>query len=145
MNATTIVIFPDSEYAFNALKASQSMVSSYLLATKDLNGNLLVQETTKEKNGSTIAAAFIGGLAGLPLGAVGTIFGAAVGGLIGGTADFLNRAGEAKLVEDIGPELKPGEAALVLDVTENNMADFEALMKAVGGTVIRKPATPQAC
>jgi uncharacterized membrane protein len=140
MNATTVVTFPDLGRALKALAVSQSMVSSSVVATMDLNGNLLLKETTREKNGGTIAAAFIGGLAGLPFGAAATICGAAAGALIGATADFLNGAGEAKLVKDIGRELRPGEAALILDTAQDNMADFESLMKAAGGTIMRKPS-----
>jgi uncharacterized membrane protein len=142
MNAATVVIFPDLEYASNALKAIQSMISDAVVATKDLNGNLLWRETTTDRNGSTIAGAFILGLAGLPLGPVATILGAAAGGLIGASADFLNGADQAKLVKDVGRKMEPGEAALILDMTQNNIADFEALMRSVGGTVMRKRSTP---
>ena len=144
MNATTVAIFPDLEYAFNALRACRSMVSGSVVLAKDLSGNLLLKRTTREKNGAMIAGAFIGGLAGLPLGAAATILGAAAGGVIGAAADCLNGAGEARLIKDIGRELGLGEAALVLEITQNNMADFEALMKAVGGSVMRKPSTLQA-
>ena len=143
MNATAIVTFPDPERAFDALKAleasSGSMAHGSVVATKDLNGNLLLNETTREKIGGTIAGAFIGALAGLPLGAAATIFGAAAGALIGAAADFLNRAGEARLDKKIGRELKPGETAVVVDVSQKNMADFEALMKSIGGTIMRQP------
>jgi uncharacterized membrane protein len=140
MNATAIVIFPDPERAFDALKvleaSSGSIAGGSIVATKDLNGNLLVTETTREKIGGTIAGAFIGALAGLPLGAVATILGAAAGALIGGVADFLNRA---RLDKNIGRELKAGETALVIDVSEKDMADFEVLMKSFGGTITRRP------
>ena len=143
MNAPAIVTFPDSERAFDALKAleasSGSIAGGSIVATKDLNGNLLVAETTREKIGGTMAGAFIGALAGLPLGASATIFGAAAGALIGAAADFLNRAGEARLDKEIGRELKPGETALVVDVSQKNLADFEALMKSIGGTNMRQP------
>jgi uncharacterized membrane protein len=143
MNAAAIVTFSDSERAFEALKAleasSGSIAGGSIVATKDLNGNLLVTETTREKIGGTIAGAFIGALAGLPLGAAATIFGAAGGALIGGVADFLNRASEARLDQKIGQALKPGETALVVDVSQNNVADFEALMKSIGGTIMRRP------
>ena len=142
MNATTVVTFPDLGRALKALTVSQSMASSSVVATKDLTGNLLLRETAREKNGGTIAAAFIGGLAGLPFGAAATICGAAAGALIGATADFLNAAAEARLVKDVGRELKPGEAALVLDMAQDNMADFESLMKAVGGTITRNSSRP---
>ena len=144
MDAPTVVTFPDLECAFNALKASQSMVSGSVVATKDMNGNLLLKENTREENGGAIAGAFIGGLAGLPLGAAATILGALGGALIGASADFINGGGEAGLIKDIGRELKPGEAVLVLDMTQNHMADFESLMKEVGGTVMRKPSRTQA-
>ena len=141
MNATAVVTFPNSDQAFDALKAleasSGSMVYGSVVATKDLNGNLFLNETTKDKVGGTIAGAFIGGLAGLPLGAVAVTLGAIAGALIGATADFLSRGDEAKLVKEIGRELEPGKTLLVIDFTQNNMADFQALMKSVGGTVVR--------
>jgi uncharacterized membrane protein len=143
MNATAIVTFPNSNRAFEARKAleasSGSMVYGSVVATRDLNGNLFLNETTKDKVGGTIGGAFIGGLAGLPLGAVAVILGAIGGALIGGTADFLRRGDDAKFVKEIGRELAPGKTLLVIDFTQNSMADFDALMKSVGGTVVRNP------
>jgi uncharacterized membrane protein len=143
MNATAIVTFPNSDRAFDALKAleasSGSMVYGSVVATRDPNGNLFLNQTSKDKVGGTIAGAFIGGLAGLPLGPVAVILGAIAGALIGATADFLSRDGESKLAKEIGRELEPGKTLLVVDFTQNNMADFEALMKSVGGTVVRNP------
>ena len=142
MNPTAVVTFPNSDQAFGALKtleaSSGSMVYGSVVATKDLNGNLFLNDTTKDKVGGTIAGAFIGGLAGLALGAVAVILGAIAGALIGATADFLARAGEAKLVKEIGRELEPGKTLLLIDFTQNNMADFDALMKSAGGTVLPK-------
>jgi uncharacterized membrane protein len=141
MSATAIVTFTDPKRAFDALNSleasSGSMAHGSIVATKDLNGNLLVTETTREKSGCTIAGAFIGALAGLPLGAAATIFGAAAGALIGAAADFLNRADEARLDKKIGRGLKPGETALVIDVSEKDFGGFEVLMKSVGGTITR--------
>jgi uncharacterized membrane protein len=143
MNATAIVTFPDPDRAFDALKtleaSSGPAAGGSIVVTKDLNGNLFVTETTREKIGATIAGAFIGALAGLPLGAVATILGAGAGALIGAAADILNRAGEEKHDKNIGRELKPGETALVIDISEKNMAAFEALMKSVGGTITGRP------
>ena len=100
MNATAVVTFPNSDQAFGALKAleasSGSMVCGSIVATKDLNGNLFLNETAKDKVGGTIAGAFIFGLAGLPLGAAAVTFGAIAGALIGATADFLSRGGRRK-------------------------------------------------
>ena len=103
-----------------------------------------MSETTTDQVGGTIAGAFIGGLAGLPLGAVAVTLGAITGALIGATADFLNRGRKAKLVKEIGRELEPGKTLLVIDFNQNNMADFEALMKSIGGSVVRSPQIPKA-
>jgi uncharacterized membrane protein len=142
MSATAVLTFPNSDQAFDALKAlkasSGSMVYGSVVATKDPNGNLFLNQTLKDKVGGTMAGAFIGGLAGLPLGPVAVILGAIAGALIGATADFLSRDGESKLVKQIGRELEAGKTMLVVDFTQNSMADFEALMKSVGGTVVRK-------
>jgi uncharacterized membrane protein len=141
MVATAVVTFPNPDQAFDALEAleasSGSMVYSSVVATKDLNGHLFLNEATKDKVGGTIAGAFMGGLAGLPLGPVAVILGAIAGALIGATSDFLHRGGEAKLVRENGRELEPGKTLLIIDFTQNKMADFEALMKSVGGTVVR--------
>src|SRR6202007_1220958 len=69
------------------------------------DGNI---ETSREKLGGTIAGAFIGALAGLPVGAGATILGAATGALIGAAADILNRADEAGHDTKVGRQLKPG-------------------------------------
>jgi uncharacterized membrane protein len=141
MNATAIVTFPDPQRALDALKALEAssgpMARCSVVAIKDLNGNLLLKKTTREKIGGTIAGGFIGALAGVPLGAGATILGAAAGALIGAAADFLNGAGEARLGKNIGRELEPGETAVVINVSQENMADFEALMKLVGGAIMR--------
>ena len=77
MNATAVVTFPNSDQAFDALKAleasSGSMVYGSVVATKDQNGSLFLNETTKDKVGGTIASAFIGGLAGLFFGWLGAL------------------------------------------------------------------------
>jgi hypothetical protein len=56
MNATAIVTFPDRERAFDALKALQtasgSMAVGSIVATKELNGNLRVTETSKHQGRS---------------------------------------------------------------------------------------------
>jgi hypothetical protein len=83
--------------------------------------------------------AFIGALAGLPVGAGAAIFGAATGALIGAAADILTRADETGHDKNVGRELKPGGTALVIGVSQKNMTNFEALMTSVGGTIDRHP------
>ena len=126
--------------ALKALEASSGpIVHGSVVVTKDLSGNLFLHETTKEKIGGMTAGAFFGGLAGLSLGAAATILRAAAGALIGATADFINRRGAAKLANNIGRELEPGETTLIIDITHNKIADLEAKMKSAGGTIIRQP------
>jgi len=53
MNATAVVTFPNSDQAFDALKAleasSGSMVYGSVVATKDLNGNLFLNEPRRTR------------------------------------------------------------------------------------------------
>jgi hypothetical protein len=143
MNETAIVIFPAPERAFDAVKAleasSGSTARCLVVAIKDLNGNLLLKETTREKMGAPSrrhsSVHWPVWLSGQRL-----RFSALPGALIGGAADLLNGVDEARLGKNIGRELQPGETALVIDESQKNMADFEALMKSVGGTIMRHPS-----
>ncbi len=93
---------------------------------------------TKEGLGGAAVGAFIGALAGLPVGPLAATIGAAAGALIGGSADLTNEGVDTELAEKISRELAPGKAAVVAEVDNEGVVAFEALMKSIGGTVVRK-------
>jgi uncharacterized membrane protein len=143
MSKFVVIIFPAKTMiheGIDAIKKLHAKGGIKLYAStaieRDSNGKLSVQEITKEGLGGTAVGALIGGLAGLPLGPVGTTIGAAGGAILGVSADLLEEGDEAKFAREISGELTRGKAAIVAEVDENSLTVFEALMKAIGGTVI---------
>jgi len=145
MSKLVVVMFPDTatlQEGIDALKKLRAEGSIRLYAStvvaRDASGKLSVREVTKEGFGGTAVGAFIGGLAGLPLGPLAVTIGAAGGALIGGSADLTKEGADSEVAEKISRELAPGKAAVVAEVDKDGSIAFEALMKSIGGTVVRK-------
>ena len=145
MSKLVVVMFSNAariQEAIGALKKLRAEGSIKLYAStvvaRDAGGKLSVQEVTKEGLGGTAVGALIGGLAGLPLGPLAVTIGAAGGALIGGSADLTNEGADTEFAENISRELAPGKAAVVAEVDNDGSIAFEALMKSIGGTVVRK-------
>ena len=122
MSKLVVVMFPDAatlQRATGALKKVRAEGSIKLYAStvvaRDPNGKLSIQEVTKEGLG-----------------------GAAVGAFIGGSADLTNEGVDTEFAEKISRELAPGKSAVVAEVDNEGVVAFEALMKSIGGTVVRK-------
>jgi uncharacterized membrane protein len=145
MSKFVVVIFPDEtkiSQGTNTLKElhAKGDIKLYAsaVAARDSDGKLSVQEITKEGLGGTAVGALIGGLAGLPAGPLAVTIGAAGGALIGNSADRTNQRAEAQFGDKISGELAPGKAAIVAEIDEDGLISFEALMEAIGGTVVHK-------
>ena len=145
MNRFVVVTFPDAAMIHRATGALEKLhtergikLYASALVAKDPSGKLSVREVTKEGLGGTAVGALIGGLAGVPLGPLAVTLGAAGGAIIGNSADLLNQHDETEFTEKFSRELAPGTAAVVAEVGNDGLTAFEALMKAIGGTVVRK-------
>jgi uncharacterized membrane protein len=145
MNKFVVVMFPDaatihqSTGALEKLRAEGSIkLYASTIVAKDPSGKLSLQELTKEGLGGTAVGALIGGLAGLALGPLAATIGAAGGALIGNSADRIGQRAEAEFVERISEELAPGKTVVVAEVAEDGVIAFEAMMRAIGGTVVRQ-------
>ncbi len=145
MSKLVVVMFSDAAMireaigALKKLRAERTIrLYASIVVARDASGKLSVQEVTKEGLGGTAVGALIGGLAGLPLGPLAVTIGAAGGALIGGSADLTNEGADTELAEKISRELAPGKAAVVAEVDHDGSISFEAMMKSIGGTVVRK-------
>jgi uncharacterized membrane protein len=143
MSKFVVVMFPDAatiHQATGALEKLRAEGSIKLYAStivaKDSSGKLSLQELTKEGLGGTAVGALIGGLAGFALGPLAATIGAAGGALIGNSADRIDQHDEAEFVERLARELAPGKTVVVAEVAEDGVIAFEALMRAIGGTVV---------
>jgi uncharacterized membrane protein len=144
MSKFVVVMFPDAatiHQATGALEKLRTEGSIKLYAStivaKDSSGKLSLQELTKEGLGGTAVGALIGGLAGLALGPLAATIGAAGGALIGNSADRIDQHDEAEFVERFSRELAPGKTVVVAEVAEDGVFAFEAMMGAIGGTVVQ--------
>jgi len=145
MSKLVVVMFPDAamiQEPIDALKKLRAERHIKLYAStvvaRDPNGKLSIQEVTKEGLGGAAVGAFIGALAGFPVGPLAATIGAAAGALIGGSAELTNEGVDTEFAEKISRELAPGKAAVVAEVDNEGVVAFEALMKSIGGTVVRK-------
>jgi len=145
MGEFVVVTFDDSAMLHQATEALKKLHSegsnkgyASAVVAKDPSGELSVGHVTKEGHGGTAVGALIGGLAGLPAGPLAVTIGAAGGALIGNSADLINQRAEGEIADKISRELAPGKAAIVAEIDEDGLISFEALMEAIGGTVVRK-------
>jgi uncharacterized membrane protein len=145
MSAFVLVTFPEAAMIRQGADALRKMhagdgirIHGAAAVAKDPAGKLSVVEITKEGFGGTSVGALIGALAGLPSGPLAAAIGAAGGALIGNSADLLNQGNESEFAEKISRELAPGKAAIVAEVSQDGLIAFEAIMEAIGGTVVRK-------
>lgn len=144
MNKFVVINFADETKigegisVLRKLRGERGMIYSSALVAKDSSGKLSVRPITSEGLGGTAAGVLIGVLAGLPAGPLGAAIGAAGGAAIGIAADLLNQGDEEVFAEEMSRELAPGRAAIAAEVDENGVTAFEALMQAVGGTVVCK-------
>jgi len=145
MSKFVVVTFSDeaeTQRGIRALKEMHAQGSVKLYAssvvTRNLDEKLSVQEITNGGLGGTAAGALIGGLAGLPAGPLAAMVGAAGGAVIGNSADLIHQRAEVEFANDISPKLAPGKTAIVAEIDEAGVVSFEAMMEAIGGTVVRQ-------
>jgi uncharacterized membrane protein len=138
-----VAIFPDEKTASNGSHALKELgeggatVYASVVIVKHSNGNISVLDRSgKGSHAAAIAAAFIGGLAGLPAGPLAVAMGAAGGALIGLSAELTDRGVDARFLTEISRELAPDKAAIVADLEDDGLPSFDARMKECGGTVI---------
>jgi len=108
---------------------------SSVVVARDPSGKLSVRELTGEGLATTVVGALI--TAGLPLGPVAAMIGEASRVLIGNSTKPVDED-EGQFVEAVARELKPGEGVVVAELDDDGLIAFEAAMKEIGGTVIRK-------
>jgi uncharacterized membrane protein len=101
------------------------------LATKDAVGF--------EPNG-VATGSIIGMLVGFLGGPVGVLLGWLTGGLIGATADLASSAEAASALAFLGSRIPPGSTALIAALNEPTPDALDALVRGLGGQIVRQPA-----
>jgi uncharacterized membrane protein len=111
-------------------------LSGMVVVAKGATGTLSVKKSLDKRYLGTAAGALIGGLAGLPSGPIGVVFGAAGGALLGRAADAINLGDLTIFFDKVSRELPLGNTAIVAEVTEQKRGNIDTHMQAIGGTII---------
>ena len=145
MGAFVVVAFPNVAMTRQVIDAIKRMraegsikVYAAVVVARDPTGKLSIEEVTKRGHGATAVGALIGSLAALPFGPLAMTIGAAGGALIGYSAELLHEGDAAELVQKTSRDLARGEAAVLLEIAEDGLIRFSALMERFGGIVLRK-------
>ncbi len=143
MNRVAVWQFPNQtkiNEAVQVLRKFHSRLGRKLYASavvmKNIDGQLSVQEITKEGHGGTTVGALIGALAGLPAGPAAAAIMAAGGAVIGDAADLMAKDDFNDFANNIAKNVVPGGAIIVADVAEDGLTAFKAAMQDLGGSVL---------
>jgi len=138
--------FPDQVKIDDAIRSLRKFHSEHshklyasAVVTKATDGKLSIQEITREGHGSTIVAALIGALAGLPAGPAAAAIMATGGAVIGNAADLTIQDHFTEFADNIAESVPLGGAMIVADVAEDGLPVFRAAMESIGGTVMGLP------
>lgn len=138
--------FPDQTRIGEAIRAVEKFHSDHsgalyasAVVSKVADGKMAVQEIIREGHGSTVVAALIGALAGLPAGPAAAAIMAAGGAVIGEAADLISEDHFAECVNKITNSIPLGGAAVIADVAEGDVPLFRTTMENAGGNAIGLP------
>ena len=146
MNKVLVAVFDSEDKARSALNALQSLVeadtirlNASAIVTKSPGGAISVRRTDEPIPESTLGATAVGMLIGMLAGGVGLAIGATTGLIVGSLADtFYLHIGRGFLA-DVERTLEPGKAALVAQLYEEDTAQVDNRIAALGGVVFRQP------
>ena len=145
MSKFVVVIFPDAaraEEASRVLKELHSETSLTLhgaaVVRKDRDSDVAVSDRVEAGLPNAAIGALVGGLIGLLGGPVGLALGAGGGAWIGSWRDISHLGIGADFMEQVIRELRPGGAAVVAEVDEDQIAPLDERMEALGGVVMRE-------
>jgi uncharacterized membrane protein len=141
------VSFHEDSAAYEALTdlkeldtQGQLRIQAAAVVVRDDSGHLAIKD---EVGGHRLTATGTGGLLGLLIGVIGGPFGVLLGGatglLIGSLFDIEDEDDTESVLSDISKAVRPGQTALLAQLTEQSYEIFDAAMAHLNGTVLRRP------
>ena len=145
MSSFVVAIFPDVASAHEGIRvlkelASEDVIQLYGAATvtKEESGKLTMRVMADDGPAIAAAGGLLGGLAGLAIGPLAAAIFAAGGAVSGAAAGLSHRGAGEAFAEKVAHDLPFNSAAVVAEVTTQNLAILVARLEAVGGAVARQ-------
>ncbi|MBZ6079101.1 DUF1269 domain-containing protein [Microvirga puerhi] len=143
MSQLVAMVFPGEAQASEGIRILKDLQTDGSIALdglgvveKDAAGRSQARRVADGGPIGTAVAALIGAVAGLAVGPAGAVIGAVGGALIGREADLIDRDDRKGFRQQITAQLRPGEVALVAEITENGPSSLAVRMQAVGGAIV---------
>jgi uncharacterized membrane protein len=145
MSTFIVSIFSDEAKAYDAVRALNELHMEGSISVYDTSvvqrkpgGQLEVKQRGPGAAETTGIGALIGALVGMFGGPLGIAVGAAAGTALGGTTALVRGDTSDEFLEDIARTMKPGDFAVLADVSETWTAPIDTRIQALGGTVLRE-------
>ena len=139
------IVFDKDEQAFDGLHALWDLdstgditVHGAAVIHRDEFGHVDVATKDTDPGLRTIVGAGLGALIGALAGPAGIGIGAAAGGALGLTADAVKANEHDEAAYETGFVMKPGQAAVIAEVSEDGTTPVDAAEKPLGGMVYRR-------
>jgi len=146
MEKLLVVVFEAESKVFEAKKALQRLekedvidVFDLAIVARNADGSATVRPGDDLTPVRAMAGTVLGALVGLLGGPTGAALGAAAGFVAGGAMDVSGATICDDFVEEVRRKLTPEKFALVAEISEDSPNPVDANMRALGGTVFRRP------
>jgi uncharacterized membrane protein len=145
MSTYIVTVFPDETKAYQGVHAldqlhAEGSISLYdqIVVQRQPDGRITTKDREPAAAIATGVGALLGALVGLFGGPVGVAIGIAAGGSLGlGTAAVHAEVSD-EFLEDIARQMKPGDYAVLAEVSEGWTAPVDTRMRELGATVMRE-------
>ena len=144
MNTCIVAIFPDIPSAQGAIHALKDLALDESIhlhgaatVTKNDKGKLTMQMMADDGPAVTATGALLFGLAGLAIGPLAAAIFATGGAVFGASAGLTNCGEGMALAKQVGQDLAPHQAAVVAEVTTNDLGSLIGHLEKLGGNVIQ--------
>jgi uncharacterized membrane protein len=146
-NNVVVVTFQQDSGAYEALTEVKQLgaqgqleVQAGAVVLREPSGNLIIKDQAGDRR---ITGTATGGLLGLLIGVLagpfGILLGGATGVLMGSLFDIEDEDDTESVLGEISQAVRPGQTALLAEVTEQSPEVLDAAMARLHGSVLRRP------
>jgi uncharacterized membrane protein len=147
MDTLALITFDSEAKAYQGLSELKHLVEAGAIeleeaavVQRDVDKGLIFKDAVGFDPSGASTGSIIGMLVGLLAGPIGLLFGWLTGGLIGASADASRAADATSSLSYLGSRLPVGGTALIAALHEPTADAVNALVRRLGGEIVRQPA-----